>query len=304
MKRAETADYEGQDHSKRTCLGLPRSLCLPASVKNAMREGLKNDDEVLVFKLAQDFVLERIVVPLLEDLKRDHAKIVLRRYSSIELWGSTFALHRLPSLSFFKCLLGSPASCALAQLDHACPDFKSKMLNSLLPSDGAQAKFMSFVFWFAHTLLCQDSGFQFDYKEKAELCLVALKAKAVMEPVLFPECWGHRVEVTDEAAAKFYKESLGIQIVHVFDLDTQTKRTFALFGPLSFVKQACSHCATITFSTEFIKRYPVHAAVTPDFLTHGYYKKSVEVGDVLCVNLHSSECTMPTHRTLVVPEKM
>lgn len=260
----------------------------PVHVSSTKREWIMSElgrgSELMVYQLAQDLMLDRVIAPIVKDAG------AYKRHLPADLW-SGFTM--LPSASFFMELTKLPEDVNLIpEFVNVYPDFISQELAALVHTDEGRRNFMSFVFWFVVSVFVS-KDVQFYWKSHIGFGVKA--GASLAQGAVFDRCWAERVEITQEEMKVLQDMKSPTAIVKISDAPRNV-RMFALFGPLSFVQHACNNCSNVSLLPKHCgNRNPLQCQVSEEVLTLCYAMKQLRVEEELFFCIKPSSCLSARH---------
>lgn len=246
------------------------------------------EDELFVFRLAQDLMLDSVLVPLFKPQK-------VKRNLPTKLWDGFCSK---PSFSFFQTLAELETDTDLMTHFMSVYPMFLEDLAKLVTSDTNRMLFMTHVFWMIHSLFLEK---ELQFYWRCDLGFGVKTGISLAKGTLIKACWAEKVEVSLEKVP--YLKSSGTVILNVCDKVTKKQRHFALFGPLAFMSQACKICCNVVFqnlpleqeSRASVFNPPVE--VTEELFTCCYTRQELRPGQEL-MYLNLGRCTSPRHTAL------
>lgn len=246
------------------------------------------EDELFVFRLAQDLMLDSVLVPLLKPQK-------VKRNLPTKLWNHFCSK---PSFSFFQTLAELTMDTDLLTHFMAVYPMFLEDLAKLVTLDSHRMLFMTHVFWMIHSLFLEK---ELQFYWRSDLGFGVKTGISLAKGTLIKACWAEKVEVSLEKVP--YLKSSGTVVLSVCDKGTQKQRHFALFGPLAFMSQACKICCNIVFQNVPLEQdtrtslFPPPVEVTEELFTCCYARQDLRAGQEL-MYLHLGRCTSSRHTAL------
>lgn len=266
----------------------PPTMAKCQEVKQWVLTELNQGRELLVYQLAQDFVLDRIVAPMVK------AETGYQRFLPAELWDNLVAL---PGLGFFMELCKMPLDTDLfEELRGVYPDFVSRDLATLIHTDRGRLQFVVIMFWFV-TSIFVSKDIQFYWKSDLGFGVktgLTLSKKSVVN-----ECWGRKVELGAADLKMLQQVNSSVFIVKFMDSESCVVRFFAVFGLLGFLQHACKVCSNVTlFPDQKTRVTPNLADMTEDMLTLCHTLTDLRMGEELFCSIKPATCTSPRHKAV------
>ena len=249
---------------------------------------LKRGSELMVCQLAQDFVLDRIIAPML------NADLSHKRHLPVDLW---HGFTPVPGLAYFRELSNVSVDVNLVQeFGSVFPDFVPKDLSRLIHTDEGRRLFMSFVFWFVTTVFITK---EVQFYWESDIGFGIKSGQALARTSMLQGCWGHKVELSISDVQNLKDVGSCTLIVKFVD-KLRSVRCFAVFGPLGFVQQSCRICSNVTLFPGPPKTRvdPLINDVTEDVLTLCYSLTDLRIGEELFFCLKPSPCMSPRHAAI------
>jgi hypothetical protein len=261
-----------------------RSVHFTSAKREWIGSELGRGSDLMVYQLAQDLMLDRVIAPLVKDAG------AYKRHLPADLWDG-FSM--LPSVSFFMELTQLPEDVNLIQeFVNVYPNFISKELSALVHTDEGRRNFMSFVFWFVVSVFVS-KDVQFYWR--SDIGFGVKVGTSLAQGAVFDRCWAERVEITQADMKALQDMNSPTAIVKISDAP-RSVRLFALFGPLAFVQHACNHCSNVTLLPKPSgNRNPLQCQVSEEVLTLCYAMKHLRVEEELFFCIKPSACSSAHH---------
>ena len=296
MKRGCSSLKSASDNEKSTGKSFEKStgtsLKKPktTAVQPVVAERPNTDSVLFVYQLAHDLILDSVLMPLTK------ANGVPKRNLPSSLWKE---FRSKPSFGFFSMLVEvGEKTDLMEQFMSVFPNFLNE-LSKLVVTDPHRMLFMTYIFWMFNSLFL-DKEIQFYWR--SEVGFGIKTGTNLAKGDLMRACWADRVEVDLEKMNSL--KSSGILVVNVHDKDTNKQRHFALFGPMTFLQQACKFCCNIAFQQVMPPKcssvFNPPTKVTEELLTCCFTYQSVRAGQEL-MYLHLGRCTSPKHTAVHTP---
>ena len=253
----------------------------------------KKNKLLFTFQLAQDLVLDEVIVPLTKMRPSDS----LKRNLPSHVWNSFV---RKPTFSLFNMLasLGEDVN-IVEPFMMACPSFLSD-LSKYVDSDEHRMLFMTFVIRMVDTLFF---GKELQFYWRDDIGVGMKTAAHFTKGSLLTTCWGMKVELDGEDFQALLSSDSGTCAMTLCDKGgEQTQKHYALFGPLSFLKRACKRCFTVSLDATCNCIFESPVEITSELLTLCFVQQDrLCPGQELTYLWTLGACAAAAHTNVCIP---
>lgn len=269
--------------------------CAPEQNKRAKEDVImlqsRKNKLLFTFQLAQDLVLDEVIVPLTKMCP----SVALKRNLPSHVWNSFV---RKPTFSLFNMLasLGEDVN-IVEPFMLACPSFLSD-LSKLVDSDEHRMLFMTFVIRMVDTLFL---GKELQFYWRDDIGIGIKTAAHFTKGSPLTNCWGMRVELDGEDFQALL--SSGTCAMTLCDKGGEQKQKhYALFGPLSFVRRACKRCFNVSFDATCNCIFESPVEITSELLTMCFVQQDrLRPGQELTYLWTLGACAAAAHTDVCIP---